>query len=174
MCSGKITHPNFQVLGRPPRAHRKVPHLFNPHYSFAKKNLLKKQKQNNSCPFCNNLLNSTCRTRGNYLPLYKRRQALSSLAVACVTARLPYTISILWGLAGHTKAPSHLAPTGFTHSRVVGPLLSHWIQSLDQALSSCFPSPLSLFKKNSFLLKKYFFQEIMNSNCHGSVRDPRL
>lgn len=91
----------------PPRAHGKVPHLSNPHYSFAKKKKLfwKKQNQNNSCPFCNNLLNSTCQTRGNYLPRYKRHQALYSLTVACVTVRLLYTISILWGPAGHVNAP---------------------------------------------------------------------
>lgn len=103
---GKIAQPNFQMLSRPPRAHRKVPHLSNPHYSFAKNKVFwKKQNQNNSCPFCNNLLNSTCRTRGNYLPRYKRRQALSSLTVACVTARLPYTSLLLWGPAGNAKAP---------------------------------------------------------------------
>lgn len=103
---GGIAQPNFQMLSRPPRAHRKAPHLSNPHYSFAKKEVFwKKQNQNNSCPFCNNLLNSTCRTRGNYLPRYKRRQALSSLMVACVTARLPYTSLLLWGPAGNAKAP---------------------------------------------------------------------
>lgn len=70
-----------------------------------KKLFWKKQNQNNSCPFCNNLLNSTCQTRGNYLPRYKRHQALYSLTVACVTVRLLYTISILWGPAGHVNAP---------------------------------------------------------------------
>lgn len=56
----------------------------------------KKQNQNNSCPFCNNLLTCTCQTIGNYPPRYRRHQALPSLKVTCVTAGLPYTTLLLW------------------------------------------------------------------------------
>lgn len=76
------------------------------------------------------------------------------------------------------KGPSHRPRICFLDSLLnplngEGFLPSHRVQSLDKVLSSCFPSPLYL-NKNSFLLKKYSFQEIMNSNCHGPVRDPRV
>lgn len=113
MHLGKIAHPHFQMLSKPPRAHWKIwktSHLSNPYYSFAKKNSFeRKTKQNNSCPFCNNLLTSTCQTRRNYPPQYKRHQALPSLKVTCVTAGLPYTTTLLlWGPACKAKA----LPTG--------------------------------------------------------------
>lgn len=64
----------------------------------------KKQNENNSCPFCNNLLTSTCQTIGNYPPWYKRHQALPSLKETCVTAGLPHTTLLLWGPVARQRA----------------------------------------------------------------------
>lgn len=149
--------------------------------SFAQLFILKKtKKQSRFCPACTNLVTWLVKQGKSYLSQYKRHGGLPSLRVAWCDSKGGWT-ALLWEAARNSLPPTSCScAAGRSQVFVMGllPCQAQGTHSLNVVLTTVFSfltqclSYIKKKEKKGFLLK-IFSQEIMDSNFHGPITDPR-